>query len=163
MLNSSREIIRRLLREGWIEVRITGSHHVFKHPDSRDTVVVPHPKKDLGKAWSVSFIGAQDGSLTEVAMTHYYAIIEDAGPDIAVGVWFPDLPGCTSAGDDIDEAMQNAPEALALYAESLAEDGKPLPRARTLTELKADPAIAEDINTYIVAAIELPDRAHAAE
>jgi predicted RNase H-like HicB family nuclease len=36
-------------------------------------------------------------------MPHYIAIIEDAGPDTAVGVWFPDLPGCTSAGDDIDE------------------------------------------------------------
>jgi len=35
-------------------------------------------------------------------MAHYIAIIEDAGPDHAVGVWFPDLPGCTSAGDDID-------------------------------------------------------------
>ena len=45
-------------------------------------------------------------------MAHYIAIIEDAGPDHAVGVWFPDLPGCTSAGDDIDEALRNAPEAL---------------------------------------------------
>jgi HicB_like antitoxin of bacterial toxin-antitoxin system len=40
-------------------------------------------------------------------MAHYIAIIEDAGPDHAVGVWFPDLPGCTSAGDDIDEALRN--------------------------------------------------------
>ena len=50
-------------------------------------------------------------------MAHYIAIIEDAGPDHAVGVWFPDLPGCTSGGDDIDEALRNAPEALELYAE----------------------------------------------
>lgn len=109
------------------------------------------------------FIGVQDGNLTEVAMSHYIAIIEDAGPDFAVGVWFPDLPGCTSAGDDIDEALRNAPEALALYAESFVEDGKPLPRARTLTELRNDPAVVEDIKTYIVAAIEYPVRAHAAE
>jgi predicted RNase H-like HicB family nuclease len=45
-------------------------------------------------------------------MAHYIAIIEDAGPDHAVGVWFSDLSGCTSAGDDIDEALRNAPEAL---------------------------------------------------
>src|SRR5260370_12538609 len=75
-------------------------------------------------------------------MAHYIAIIEDAGPDYAVGVWFPDLPGCTSAGEDIDEALWNAPEALELYAESFEADGKPLPRPRTLTELKADPEIA---------------------
>jgi predicted RNA binding protein YcfA (HicA-like mRNA interferase family) len=30
-------------------MRITGSHHVFKNASSDQTVVVPHPKKDLGK------------------------------------------------------------------------------------------------------------------
>jgi predicted RNase H-like HicB family nuclease len=96
-------------------------------------------------------------------MAHYIAIIEDAGPDHAVGVWFPDLPGCTSADDDIDEALRNAPEALELYAESFEADGRPLPRPRTLTELKTDPEIAGDIRTFMVAVIELRARAHAAE
>ena len=96
-------------------------------------------------------------------MAYYVAIIEDAGPDTAVGVWFPELPGCTSAGDDIDEALRNAPEALELYAEGLEEDGKQLQAPRTLTELKADPEIAKEIQTYMVALIELPARAHAAE
>jgi predicted RNase H-like HicB family nuclease len=105
----------------------------------------------------------QGGNLTEVAMAHYIAIIEDAGPDHAVGVWFPDLPGCTSAGDDIDEALRNAPEALDLYAESFEADGKPLPRPRTLTELKTDPEIADDIKSHMVALVELRARAHAAE
>jgi predicted RNase H-like HicB family nuclease len=97
------------------------------------------------------------------AVAHYIAIIEDAGPDHAVGVWFPDLPGCTSAGDDIDEALHNAPQALELYAESFAADGRPMPRPRTLTELKADPDIADDIKSYMVALVELPARADAAK
>ncbi|UPK37628.1 type II toxin-antitoxin system HicB family antitoxin [Bradyrhizobium sp. 186] len=96
-------------------------------------------------------------------MAHYIAIIEDAGPDHAVGVWFPDLPGCISGGDDIDEALHNAPEALELYAEDLTEDGRELPRPRTLTELKADPDVADDLRNYMVALIELPVRADAAE
>src|SRR6188508_1365180 len=90
------------------------------------------------------------------ALAHYIAIIEDAGPDQAVGVWFPDLPGCTSAGDDIDEALRNAPEALELYAESLEADGNPLPRPRTLTELKKDPEIADEIKTYMVHSSNCP-------
>jgi predicted RNase H-like HicB family nuclease len=53
-------------------------------------------------------------------MARHVVIIDDAGPDHAAGVWFPDLPGCTSAGDDIDLALHNAPEALELYAEGLA-------------------------------------------
>ena len=96
-------------------------------------------------------------------MTHYVAIVEDAGPDHAVGVWFPDLPGCTSAGDDVDEALRNAPEALELYADSIEEGGKSLPRPRTLTELRVDPTVADDLRTHMVALVELRARAHAAE
>lgn len=96
-------------------------------------------------------------------MTHYIAIIEEAGPDHAVGVWFPDLPGCFSAGDDLDQALLNAPEALELYAEGRAADGQPLPPPRTLTELRSDPDVADDIKNFMVAVIEYPIRAHAAE
>jgi predicted RNA binding protein YcfA (HicA-like mRNA interferase family) len=49
MLISSRDIIRRLEREGWTLFRVTGSHHVFRSVVSGHTVVIPHPKKDLGK------------------------------------------------------------------------------------------------------------------
>jgi predicted RNase H-like HicB family nuclease len=96
-------------------------------------------------------------------MTHYIAIVEDAGPDHAVGVWFPDLPGCFSAGDDLDDALRNAPEALELYLEDFITEGKPLPTVHTLTELKNDPDVAKNIKNYMVAVVELPRRAHAAE
>ena len=96
-------------------------------------------------------------------MSHYVAIVEEAGPETAVGVWFPDLPGCFSAGEDLDEALRNAPEAIALYAESLAEDGRSLPPPRTLTELKRDPEIAQDIREFMVALVPAPARADAAE
>ncbi|MHC2403996.1 putative RNase H-like HicB family nuclease [Bradyrhizobium barranii subsp. barranii] len=56
-------------------------------------------------------------------MPQYVAIIEDAGPDDAVSLWFPDLPGCISGGDDVDEALESAPEALAFYAQELS--GRP--------------------------------------
>jgi predicted RNA binding protein YcfA (HicA-like mRNA interferase family) len=48
MLTSSRDIKQRLERDGWILQRITGSHHVFRHPQTNETIVLPHPKKDLG-------------------------------------------------------------------------------------------------------------------
>lgn len=44
----SGELIRDLTRAGWRLVRIRGSHHVFQHPERAGSVVVPHPKKDLG-------------------------------------------------------------------------------------------------------------------
>ena len=48
MLTSSSDIKRRFERDGWRVERVRGSHHVFKHPRSRETIVLPHPKKDLG-------------------------------------------------------------------------------------------------------------------
>ncbi len=43
----SRDVIRRLRREGWQLVRTKGSHHQFKHPQRPGLVTVPHPKRDL--------------------------------------------------------------------------------------------------------------------
>jgi predicted RNA binding protein YcfA (HicA-like mRNA interferase family) len=45
-VNSSK-LIRMLEVDGWQLVRITGSHHHFKHPKKQGLVTVPHPKKDL--------------------------------------------------------------------------------------------------------------------
>jgi predicted RNA binding protein YcfA (HicA-like mRNA interferase family) len=38
-----------LTSAGWVLERIRGSHHVFRHPYRPGLIVVPHPKKDLGK------------------------------------------------------------------------------------------------------------------
>lgn len=49
MLTNSRDIVRRLREDGWVEIRIRGSHHVFKHPGFSHVITVMHPQKDLGK------------------------------------------------------------------------------------------------------------------
>lgn len=47
-MNSS-ELIDRLKADGWVLVRVKGSHHHFKHPTKPQLITVPHPKKDLPK------------------------------------------------------------------------------------------------------------------
>jgi predicted RNase H-like HicB family nuclease len=89
-------------------------------------------------------------------MTHYVAIVEDGGKDHATGIWFPDLPGCFSGGDTLDEALHNAPEAIQLYIESMLEDGKAIPVPRSAREIKADPEWQEDMATYMIALIPAP-------
>lgn len=44
-------------------------------------------------------------------------------------VYAPDLPGLHAQGENLDDAMANASEAVALYVEGLREDGEPLDRA----------------------------------
>jgi predicted RNA binding protein YcfA (HicA-like mRNA interferase family) len=50
----SRDILRRLKGEGWVLVSSKGSHHKFRR--NGQTLVVPHPKKDLplGTARSIA-------------------------------------------------------------------------------------------------------------
>lgn len=43
----SAKLIQLLKKNGWREVRVTGSHHHFKHPNKHGLVTVPHPKRDL--------------------------------------------------------------------------------------------------------------------
>ena len=54
-------------------------------------------------------------------MSVYVAIVEEE-PEKAVGVWFPDLPGCFSPRDSLDEALTNAHEALRAYADVVREE-----------------------------------------
>lgn len=96
-------------------------------------------------------------------MTHYVAIVEDAGPERAVGIWFPDLPGCFSAGDTMEEALVNAPEAVMLYVEALERAGRGPPLPRTLSQLKDDAHFVEDARDNLIAIVHLPAAAAAAE
>jgi len=40
---SAREVLSKLIRAGFVEVRQTGSHKVLRHPDGRQTYVAMHP------------------------------------------------------------------------------------------------------------------------
>jgi len=46
---NSREIIKRLKKDGWLLHHVKGSHHQFKHPIKSGKITVPHPKKDFPK------------------------------------------------------------------------------------------------------------------
>jgi predicted RNase H-like HicB family nuclease/uncharacterized protein (DUF1778 family) len=91
-------------------------------------------------------------------MRQYIALIhKDAGSDY--GVSFPDLPGCVTAGVDLDDARRMAEEALALHLAGMAEDAEPIPEPSSLEAVmtgrenrdavailvKAPPAIAKAV------------------
>lgn len=56
----SREVIKKLQADGWFEVRQTGSHKQFRHPEKPGTVTVPHPKADLATG-TLKSISKQSG------------------------------------------------------------------------------------------------------
>ncbi len=59
-------------------------------------------------------------------MRAYYAVFvpEDNGK---VSVWFPDVPGCQTWGENMEHAFAQAMEALEGHLEALADDDDPIP------------------------------------
>jgi predicted RNA binding protein YcfA (HicA-like mRNA interferase family) len=43
----SSEIIKIIIKDGWVQCHQKGSHCQFKHPLKKGRVTIPHPKKDL--------------------------------------------------------------------------------------------------------------------
>jgi len=72
-----------------------------------------------------------------------YPIAIEPGDDThAFGVVVPDLPGCFSAGDTLDEAISNAKEAIELWIETVIEDGGSVPEPSPIDRYQADPEFA---------------------
>ncbi|GHV91946.1 HicB family protein [Spirochaetia bacterium] len=65
-------------------------------------------------------------------MEKYIALVEEDGGNY--GVVFPDLPGIVSAGSSFDDAVKNAHEIVAYYAQTVSTSE--LPRPRTLEEIE---------------------------
>jgi predicted RNase H-like HicB family nuclease len=63
-------------------------------------------------------------------MIYPVVIHKDRGS--SYGVTVPDLPGCFSAGDTLDDAVRNAREAIEMHLEGLIEDGLPVPEPTSM-------------------------------
>ena len=50
--------------------------------------------------------------------THEYQAVFQEETDGGFSVWVPDLPGCASQGNTLEEALQNIKEAMELYLEN---------------------------------------------
>lgn len=76
-----------------------------------------------------------------MASVYYPAIVERAKRGYSV--FFPDLPGCASAGATVQEAALNAEEALAGHLIVSAQHGDPIPDPSPLEAIAADPEVDE--------------------
>ena len=67
-----------------------------------------------------------------------YLAVFETDKNSGISVYFPDVPGCVSCGDNFDHALQNAKEALALHIYGMEKDGEALPeRTDTIPEMSA--------------------------
>jgi predicted RNase H-like HicB family nuclease len=69
-------------------------------------------------------------------------VIYEQADDGGWGVYFPDVPGCTSWGATLPEAEVMAREVLPLFFEELRRTGQPIPQAVSHAGTVAVPAVA---------------------
>ncbi len=68
-------------------------------------------------------------------MPEYIAVIHK-DKDSDYSLFFPDFPGCFSAGSTMEEARTMATDALAGHVEILVEDGTKIPEPSTLDSVR---------------------------
>lgn len=85
-----------------------------------------------------------------------FAVVFEQAPENWCA-YLPDLPGCVSTGDTLATTRRNIHEALSTHAQSLVDDGAPLPSPRTSSRRALElhheewPAETDDSNMQIVA------------
>jgi len=61
-----------------------------------------------------------------------YPVVIHKDKDSDYGVTVPDLPGCFSAGETLEDVLENAKEAIMCHVEGLMMDGEPVPNATSI-------------------------------
>jgi predicted RNase H-like HicB family nuclease len=80
----------------------------------------------------------------------YPIAIEPRTSHSAYGVVIPDLPGCFSAGDTLEEAIAGAEEAGLAWIDAALDSGDPVPPPSTLEAIRAKPEYASWILSLIM-------------
>ncbi len=85
----------------------------------------------------------------------YLVVIEKA--DKNYSAFSPDLPGCITVGDTVDETISFIIEAIELYLEAVAEEGGAMPASKSLRYyieqgIFDDDQVAEE---YCIARVEV--------
>jgi predicted RNase H-like HicB family nuclease len=72
----------------------------------------------------------------------YPIAIEPGTETTSFGVVVPDLPGCFSAGDTLDEAMEGAGEAVAAWIDAVLDAGTSIPPPSDMDAIARNPDYA---------------------
>ena len=61
-------------------------------------------------------------------------VVEKAS-DGSFSAYVPDLPGCTTSGETLDETKRNIKTAVDVYIESLREHQEPIPEPSSIADV----------------------------
>jgi predicted RNase H-like HicB family nuclease len=71
-------------------------------------------------------------------VARYYLGVVEKDPDSAYGMWFPDMPGCFPAADELDDLPRVAAELLRQHVAALESNGRAVPAPRPVSDAMND-------------------------
>lgn len=83
-----------------------------------------------------------------------FAVVLHTDDGVRYGVTVPDLPGCFSAGDSLEDALESVQEAIDLHVETLLEDDGALPERSSLAKHRANPDYANGVWAVVDVPVE---------
>ncbi|MBO8155829.1 MAG: type II toxin-antitoxin system HicB family antitoxin [Bacillaceae bacterium] len=89
---------------------------------------------------------------------HIYPAIFHYDDEPGIGVTFPDLPGCTTHGENEDDAYKKAQEALGLHLYEMEQSQISIPEPSALSKLKMENYLEEgETGAYILVFVQMRD------
>ena len=71
---------------------------------------------------------------------------------VRYGATVPDLPGCFSGGETLEQALQNVEEAIDMHVETLIDDGQTIPLTQSLKQHQKN----KDFKNGVWAVVQVP-------
>ncbi len=68
-----------------------------------------------------------------------YSVVIHKDPKSDYGVTVPDLPGCFSAGDTLDDVLHEVTEAIECHIEGMLMDGESIPTPKAIEYHQSNP------------------------
>jgi predicted RNA binding protein YcfA (HicA-like mRNA interferase family) len=65
---SSEKVIKILEKKGFVLKRVTGSHYIFAHPDTKRRVTVPYHNKEIAKGTLLQIL--EDAGISRVELKY---------------------------------------------------------------------------------------------
>ncbi len=78
-----------------------------------------------------------------------YPVVVHKDNESVYGVTVPDLPGCFSAGETLDEALQQVVEAIECHLEGLLLDGELIPSPDTVERHQSNPDYSGGVWAFV--------------
>ena len=88
-----------------------------------------------------------------------YPVVIFKDPDSIYGIVVPDLPGCITAADTVEQVLTRAVEAIKCHLSGMLIDGEPIPEPKDIASHQDNPEYADALQWDTVT-ITMPELRH---